>query len=361
MGFILIFPQKITLAIDAMGGDDAPQAIITGTEIAISLDPSITPILVGDEEKIRPFINANSPLRDVRIHHTADMVASDDVPSQALRSGKNSSMRLAIDMVKDGEADAVVSAGNSGALMIKALMVLRTIEGIDRPALAAFFPTMHGRCCMLDLGANIECSATNLVQFAVMGEAFFRVTADSDLSASYKPSIGLLNIGEEEQKGSASIRDAAAILSNPEINMNYHGFVEGSDFPMGVVDIVVSDGFSGNIALKTAEGTSRLIGTLIRQSFQATVFAKLGYMFASQSFKNLRNKMNPQNYNGAVLLGLNGIVVKSHGSTNPKGFANAIKVASDMHRNRFMDDVKEGIARSLKAINMTQEQKNKLS
>ncbi len=212
------------------------------------------------------------PLKDVRIHHTEDMVASDDVPSQALRSGKNSSMRLAIDMVKDGTADAVVSAGNSGALMIMALMVLRTIEGIDRPALAAFFPTMNGRCCMLDLGANIECSATNLVQFAVMGDTFFRVTADAATHHSYKPSIGLLNVGEEEQKGSASIRDAAAILSDPEISMNYYGFVEGSDFPMGCVDIVVSDGFSGNVALKTAEGTSRLIGTMIRQAFQSTLF-----------------------------------------------------------------------------------------
>lgn len=347
-------PQQITLAIDAMGGDHAPQAIIAGTEQAVQRDPSIIPILVGDERKIKPLIKSNSPLKDARIHHTEDMVSSDDVPSQALRSGKNSSMRLAIDMVKDGTADAVVSAGNSGALMIMALMVLRTIEGIDRPALAAFFPTMHGRCCMLDLGANIECSATNLVQFAVMGDTFFRVTADAATHHAYKPSIGLLNVGEEEQKGSASIRDAAAILSDPEIGMNYYGFVEGSDFPMGGVDIVVSDGFSGNIALKTAEGTSRLIGTMIRQAFQSTIFSRLGYLLASRSFKKLRNMMNPQNYNGAVLLGLNGIVVKSHGSADAKGFANAIKVASDMHRNHFMDDVKKGIALSLKAIEMSQ-------
>jgi glycerol-3-phosphate acyltransferase PlsX len=353
----LEIPPKITLAIDAMGGDHAPHAIITGTELAVRLDPSITPILVGDEQKIRPLIKADSPLRDVRIHHTTDKVASDDVPSQALRSGKKSSMRLAIDLVNDGTADAVVSAGNSGALLIMALMALRTIEGIDRPAMAAFFPTMNGRCCMLDLGANIECSATNLVQFAVMGDAFFRVTADESTNHAYKPSIGLLNVGEEEQKGSASIRDAAAILADPEINMNYYGFVEGSDFPMGGVDIVVSDGFSGNVALKTAEGTSRLIGTMIRQAFQSTFFSRIGYLLASRSFKKLRDMMNPQNYNGAVLLGLNGIVVKSHGSADPKGFANAIKVASDMHRNNFMEDVKVGIARSLKAIEMSQNNK----
>jgi glycerol-3-phosphate acyltransferase PlsX len=183
------------------------------------------------------------------------------------------------------------------------------------------------------------------------------VTADESTNHAYKPSIGLLNVGEEEQKGSASIRDAAAILADPEINMNYYGFVEGSDFPMGGVDIVVSDGFSGNVALKTAEGTSRLIGTMIRQAFQSTFFSRIGYLLASRSFKKLRDMMNPQNYNGAVLLGLNGIVVKSHGSADPKGFANAIKVASDMHRNNFMEDVKVGIAHSLKAIEMSQNNK----
>lgn len=344
------FSKKIILAIDAMGGDHAPHSVIIGTEAAVRLDPSISPILIGDEKKIRPLIHSNSPLKGVKIVHTEDKVGSDEIPSQALRSGKKSSMRLAINLVKNGEADAIVSAGNSGALMVMALMVLRTIEGIDRPALAAFFPTMNGRCCMLDLGANIECSAANLVQFAVMGDTFYRVTADTNIKDTYKPSIGLLNVGEEEQKGSASIRDAAAILSDPEIGMNYYGFVEGSDFPMGAVDIVVSDGFSGNIALKTAEGTAKLIGTMIRQSFKATFFSRLGYLLASRSFKKLRYMMNPQNYNGAVLLGLNGIVVKSHGSANSQGFANAIKVARDMHHNKFMDDVKKGIARSLKAI-----------
>lgn len=192
--------NEIKLAIDAMGGDDAPQSVISGTALAMQNDPALRPILVGDENKLKPLIKDNPILHQVDILHTEDIVASDEVPSQALRSGKNSSMRLAIDLVKSGEASAVVSAGNSGALMIMALMVLRTIEGIERPALAALFPTLKGSCCMLDLGANIECSSTNLVQFAAMGDAFYRVIGKVD-----RPSIGLLNVGEEEQIGRAHV------------------------------------------------------------------------------------------------------------------------------------------------------------
>lgn len=207
---------------------------------------------------------------------------------------------------------------------------------------------------MLDLGANIECSSTNLVQFAAMGDAFYRVIGKVD-----RPSIGLLNVGEEEQKGSASIREAAAILSDPSIQMNYAGFVEGDGIPMGEAQVIVSDGFSGNVALKTAEGTSKLIGTMIRNSFRATIFSRLGYLLARRSFQQLRDMMNPQRYNGAVLLGLNGIVVKSHGGANQDGIANAIKVASDMHRHGFMDDLKNGIARSIDAIEVAQSLKMK--
>jgi glycerol-3-phosphate acyltransferase PlsX len=346
--------NEIKLAIDAMGGDDAPQSVISGTALAMQNDPALRPILVGDENKLKPLIKDNPILHQVDILHTEDIVASDEVPSQALRSGKNSSMRLAIDLVKSGEASAVVSAGNSGALMIMALMVLRTIEGIERPALAALFPTLKGSCCMLDLGANIECSSTNLVQFAAMGDAFYRVIGKVD-----RPSIGLLNVGEEEQKGSASIREAAAILSDPSIQMNYAGFVEGDGIPMGEAQVIVSDGFSGNVALKTAEGTSKLIGTMIRNSFRATIFSRLGYLLARRSFQQLHDMMNPQRYNGAVLLGLNGIVVKSHGGANQDGIANAIKVASDMHRHGFMDDLKNGIARSIDAIEVAQSLKMK--
>ena len=335
----------IRIAIDGMGGDYAPAAVIAGTALAVKGNPAITPILVGDREKLLPHLARHKDLATAEIIHTSDVVAGDEKPSAALRSGKNSSMRLAIDLVKHGQADAVVSSGNSGALMVMALMVLRPIHGIDRPALAAYFPSIAGRVYMLDLGANVECSATNLVQFAAMGDAFCRV-----ISGTRKPSIGLLNIGEEQQKGNQTIQTASSILSAPAIGLNYKGFIEGNDIASGAVDVVVSDGFSGNIALKTIEGTSRLIGSMIRRAFTASLFARLGYLFASNSFRQLRAMMDPQIYNGAVLLGLNGIVVKSHGGANRVGFANAIKVAADMHSRGFMEDMQAVIARSIKAV-----------
>ena len=337
--------SHIPIAVDSMGGDYAPAAVVAGTALAVERDPRITPIFVGDQAQLQPHLKRLKVLAGAEILHTPDMVAADAKPSAALRTGKSSSMRLAIDLVKQGKADAVVSAGNSGALMVMALLVLRTIEGIDRPALAAYFPSVRGRCYMLDLGANVECSTTNLVQFAAMGDAFCRVT-----SSIAKPSIGLLNIGEEEQKGNQTIRDAAAILSQPAIGLNYHGYVEGNDIAGGGVDVVISDGFSGNVALKTIEGTSKLIGSMIRQSFRATPFSRLGYLLSNRSFRRLRNMMDPQVYNGAVLLGLDGIVVKSHGGANRIGFANAIKVAADMHSNNFMDDLRAAVRRSIKAI-----------
>ena len=341
--------QEITLAIDAMGGDHAPQAVVKGAAIALRLDADLRLILVGDAGKLRPLL-AHEGIGDrTRIVHTDAVVASEEIPSQALRSGKNSSMRLALDLVKSGEASAIVSAGNSGALMVKALMVLRQIEGIERPALAAWLPTRQEPCCMLDLGANIDCDATNLVQFAAMGEAFYRVLQDVA-----SPRIGLLNVGIEAQKGSASIREAAAILSDAQLKMNYIGFIEGDAIPEGAVNVVVSDGFSGNVALKTAEGTSRFIGSLIRDAFGASLSARLGYVLARRSFRKLRDTMNPQHYNGAVLLGLNGIVVKSHGSANHEGFASAIKVASDLHRRGFINDLKAGLSRSMAAIEAAQ-------
>ena len=338
-------PSRIRIAIDGMGGDHAPMAVVSGTALAVKGNPAITPILVGDEAQLAPHLARYKHLADTEIIHTSDVVAGDTKPSAALRSGKNSSMRLAIDLVKQGRADAVVSSGNSGALMVMALMVLRRIDGIDRPALAAYFPSIAGRVYMLDLGANVECSATNLVQFAAMGDAFCRVT-----SGTRQPSIGLLNIGEEEQKGNQTIRTAGNILAQPAIGLNYQGFIEGNDIASGAVDVVVSDGFSGNIALKTIEGTSRLIANMIRRAFTASLFARLGYLLASRSFRQLRGMMDPQLYNGAVLLGLNGIVVKSHGGANRVGFANAIKVAADMHSNGFMADMHAVIGRSIKAV-----------
>lgn len=333
------------IAIDAMGGDSAPQTIIDGVARAVAKDSSIIPVLVGQEAKLKPLLKRHDLLERAEIVHAEDVVAADEKPSVALRVGKNSSMQGAIDLVKEGRAEAAVSAGNSGALMVMALLALRTMEGIDRPALAAFFPTLEGRCCMLDLGANIDCTSDHLVQFAIMGDAFSRVT-----SGIASPSIGLLNVGEEEQKGSATIRQAAALLAMPEVKLNYKGFVEGDDITKGVVDVIVSDGFSGNIALKSAEGTARLILTKLRHSFSESLFSKLGYLMARPALKSLRKSLNPQNYNGAVLLGLNGIVVKSHGGADAVGVANAIGVAANMISNSFIDDLKKSVERSVISV-----------
>lgn len=340
------------IAIDAMGGDNAPSTIIDGVSLAVRRNPSIEPILVGDQARLKPLLKRHPHLNGAEIVHTDDAVAPDEKPSVALRVGKTSSMRMAIDLVKDGHADAVVSAGNSGALMIMALMVLRPMEGIDRPALAAFLPTVNGRCCMLDLGANIDCTSDHLVQFAIMGNAFARV-----ISGIASPSIGLLNVGEEEQKGNTTIQEAATVLSNPDVKLNYTGYVEGNDIAKGHVDVVVTDGFSGNIALKTVEGTAQFITAMMRRSFKSSLLSKLGYLMARPALKALRKSLNPQNYNGAVLLGLNGIVVKSHGSADTTGVANAIDVAANMIHNAFIDDLKKSVERTVISVSSVSAEK----
>ncbi|HEY9566786.1 MAG TPA: phosphate acyltransferase PlsX, partial [Thalassobaculum sp.] len=261
-------------------------------------------------------------------------------PSAALRAGRGSSMRLAIDLVGTGEADCVVSAGNTGALMAMAKFVLRPVRGIDRPAIAGMFPTLRGESAMLDLGANIDCDATNLVQFAVMGQIFARTVLGLD-----RPVVGLLNVGSEEQKGHEAIREAATLLRGIKgMPFDFHGFVEGDDIPAGTVDVVVTDGFSGNVALKTAEGTARLIGQFLRDAFGSSLLSKVGYLLARPAIGQLRQRMDPRRYNGAVFLGLNGIAVKSHGGTDALGFANAIGVAADMARHGFLDTVKRELA-----------------
>ena len=333
-----------------MGGDFGPEVTVAGAALAVQKNPRITPILVGDEARIKPVLAKYPSLAHAEVVHAEDAVAADEKPSVALRTGRNSSMKLAIDLVKEGKADAAVSSGNTGALMAMALIGLRTLDGIARPALAAYLPTVGGQCCMLDLGANVECDADNLVQFAMMGDAFCRTTSDVK-----SPSIGLLNVGEEEQKGNDALREASAILSNPENGLNYAGFIEGNDINRGTVDVVVSDGFSGNISLKTIEGTAHFITTLLRQSFKSSLMAKIGYLFARSALKHLRARLDPQRYNGAVLLGLNGIVVKSHGSANDRGIAQGIAIAVDLIDNEFMDDLKRSLNRSLKAVDAAEQ------
>ena len=247
---------------------------------------------------------------------------------------------MAIQSVKSGKADAIVSAGNTGALMAMAKLFLRPIEGINRPAIAAYFPTITGESCMLDLGANIDCDAKNLVQFAFMGQAFANIVMGVD-----NPSISLLNIGEEEQKGLDYIKEASQILSDLKSQINYAGFIEGDKIAQGISDVIIADGFSGNISLKTAEGTALLVTSYLKKALSSSLSSKIGYLLAKKAINNFRLQMDPRKYNGAVFLGLNAVAVKSHGGTDAFGFANAICVAVDMVKYNFIHDLKNKISK----------------
>lgn len=329
------------ISLDAMGGDNAPEIVIAGADRALRRHPDMDLILVGDESKIKPLIMRSEYLKTAEIIHTDEEVLPEDKPSQAVRSGRNSSMWLAIQNVAEGRADAVVSAGNTGALMAMSKLQLRMMEGITRPAIAAFFPTKKGASCMLDMGANIECNEDNLVQFAIMGSAFVKTVLNIK-----NPSVGLLNVGEEEQKGFDYLRLAANILDNPKLGLNYTGFVEGSDLGEGNVDVFVTDGFTGNVALKTAEGVAELFQHSLRRSFDANWLTRLAYLVARPVLRDVRKQLDPRAHNGAVFLGLNGISVKSHGGTDKVGFANAVHVAAEMIEQRFIPDVSEHISQA---------------
>jgi glycerol-3-phosphate acyltransferase PlsX len=324
-----------------MGGDNAPASVIDGADLARASAPNLDIVFVGDESVIRPLLDKTRYLKNAEILHTDKAVSPMDTASQAVRRGRESSMWLAIAEVAAKRADAVVSAGNTGALMAMAKLQLRTMPGITRPAIAGFFPTEKDAMCMLDLGANLECDEENLVQFALMGRAFYL-----SLMGKNNPSVGLLNVGEEEQKGHEYLRLAAQELANPDLDVNYVGFVEGSDLVKGNVDIIVTDGFSGNIALKTAEGVAGLFAKMLRRSFKGSVMATLGYLMARSALKKFRTKMDPRRYNGAVFLGLNGIAVKSHGGTDALGFSNAIDVARNLVKHGFIPDVSTAIEKA---------------
>jgi glycerol-3-phosphate acyltransferase PlsX len=273
------------------------------------------------------------------VQHAADSIAGDTKPTAALRM-RQSSMRLAIDAVANGSASGVVSAGNTGALLTLAKIVLKTLPGIDRPAMAAIGPSARGDVVMLDLGANVLCDTRNLVEFAVMGDVFARTVLG--LTA---PTIGLLNVGSEEMKGDETLRRAADILRASHIAPQFHGFVEGHDIAAGTTDVIVTDGFTGNIALKTGEGALKLIGQLLRQVFSSGIAARLGYLLARPGLDRLREWLDPRRYNGAVMLGLAGVVVKSHGGTDAQGFAHAVDVAMDMVVHRFNDGMRDGLGK----------------
>ncbi len=335
----------VTIALDAMGGDRAPDMVVKGASIALQRFPQAQFQFFGAEDRIKPLL-AKLPRLGARatIHHTDESISGDAKPSVALRTGRRSSMRLAIDAVAEGEADCVVSAGNTGALMAMAKFALKTLPGIDRPAMASFFPTQRGESVMLDLGANVECDADNLVQFALMGDVFARTVL-----GLLQPTVGILNIGSEDLKGHDEVRAAAARLRGPDAPLRFHGFIEGDDIAAGTVDVVVTDGFTGNIAVKTAEGTARMYSEFLRAAFRHSLTTRIGYLFAAASLKKLRERLDPRRYNGAVFLGLQGIAVKSHGGSDALGFANAIGVAVDMRVNRFLDKIRSGVA-SLAAL-----------
>jgi glycerol-3-phosphate acyltransferase PlsX len=329
-----------TLAVDAMGGDKAPEAVIHGLEIACERHPTARFLLVGDETIVNAHLSRHKRARAAcTVRHAPDVIGNDMKPTAALRL-RNASMRIAIDAVAAGEASGVVSAGNTGALLALAKIVIKALPGIDRPAMAAIAPSERGDVVMLDLGANVQCDVRNLVEFAVMGDVFARCVLG--LTA---PTIGLLNVGSEEQKGDDTLRQTADILRASHIGPQFHGFIEGHDIAAGTTDVVVTDGFTGNVALKTAEGMLKLISGLLRQVFSRGIASRIAYLLARPGLERLREWLDPRRYNGAVMVGLNGVVVKSHGATDAKGFAHAIDVAVDMVVHGFNDHIREDLAR----------------
>jgi glycerol-3-phosphate acyltransferase PlsX len=341
---------KVVLALDGMGGDHAPEVIVNGADIARERYPGASFLLFGDPARLKPLVDRRKGLAQaLEIVPAEDAVSPDDKPSFALRRRRQSSMWLAVDAAAQGRADTVVSAGNTGALLAISMVAMRMLEGAHRPALASFMPTNRGETVMLDLGANLECDSENLAEFAVMGSVFAQVLLG--LSA---PTVGLLNVGSEELKGHEELRQAAAMLRREGSPVLFQGFVEGNDIGAGKVDVVVTDGFTGNVALKTIEGTAKLYTNFVRDAFRTSTFAKIGYLFASGAWVKLRKRVDPRRYNGGVFLGLNGVCVKSHGGTDALGFAYAIGVAIDMVRYEYKNKLVEGLAK-LHAVASTAE------
>ncbi len=339
-----------TIALDAMGGDHGPDVIVPGAAAALSKIPGTKFLFVGDEAKINPVLNKYSALKTVStVIHTDKKISSSDKPSAAIRASKDTSMRLAIEAVKEGKADSVVSAGNTGALMALSKMILKTLPGIERPAIASVMPNAKGSSVVLDLGANLECDSQVLVQFAMLGAVYARVVRGIEI-----PTVGILNVGTEDMKGHEEVREAAAVLSSIKFNGKYHGFVEGNDITKGTVDVVVTDGFTGNVALKTAEGVGKLTSQFLKEAFKSSPLAMLGYILASGAMKKLKSKLDPAKYNGGMFLGLDGVAVKSHGSSDIVGTENAILVAANLVQNGFNKRVAAEISQVMAQISQAQ-------
>ena len=335
--------NKVTIAIDCMGGDYAPQSVIDGIHcIDSSLKDKIFFLLCGDEKQIKKYLSKYNDIQNIsKIIHTDSFIANEEKPSTAIRK-RQSSMYIAINCVKNGEADAVISCGNTGALMAISKLVLKTISGIDRPALIQSIPNLLGKTSvLLDMGANISCDSTNLYQFAIMGYIYSRIVSDNK-----NPKIGILNVGSEEMKGNDSIKHASVMLKESHLHDNFFGYIEGDDILKGIVDVIVTDGFTGNVALKAIEGASKLFGSILKDGFSHSILSKLGYLLARRGFKTAEKKIDHKKRNGAMFLGLNGIVVKSHGNSDKISFSYAIKNTFDLVINKINDNIIESIQSS---------------
>ncbi|QIK40678.1 phosphate acyltransferase PlsX [Pontivivens nitratireducens] len=340
--------RDIVISIDAMGGDSGPAAIVGGMVISASKNDEIRYIVHGDEAELRPLIEKQQALDGiVEIRHCDDVISMTEKPSRAMRSGKDSSMWGTLQTVEKGDATVAVSCGNTGALMAISMLRLRRAPGVDRPAIAVLWPSRGktGHTVVLDVGADIRAEARDLVQYAIMGTEYARLDLNLD-----QPRVGLLNVGTEEHKGRAALHEAATLLESlaaePDSGMRFVGFAEGSDIGTGEVDVIVTDGFTGNVALKTAEGTATLIHSFLREAMGHSVFSRIGALFALTSLRRLQKRLDPRRRNGGVFLGLNGAVVKSHGGADATGVSAAIKLAFRLAQNGFTQKVAERVAKA---------------
>ncbi len=340
-GSVTSGPPSITIAVDAMGGDFGPEIVIPGLAIIHEENREIRFIIFGDESRINPHLSKFESLKNAsRVVHTDKMVRSNEKPSSALRASKGTSMRMAIEAVHEGQAHAIVSAGNTGALMAMAKVVLRMLPGIHRPALCSVFPALEGTTVMLDLGANVLVDAETLTQFAVLGAVFAKAQKNIPI-----PTVGLLNVGSEEMKGPDHVRAASDILSKVEFPGLYKGFVEGDDITKGTVDVIVCDGYAGNIALKTGEGVGKMTGHYFKEAISSDPLAILGGALAFFAMRRFKRKVDPRLYNGGVFVGLNGVCVKSHGGTDALGFSSAVRLAAQLARSGYVKKVADEINR----------------
>lgn len=341
--------SHLILSCDAMGGDNGPNAVLPGINLALKEGLKARFLLFGREEILAPLLQKFPRVAEVSEICPAETVVTPEERAVAAMRKPGTSMRLAIEAVKEGRAQAVISSGNTGALMATARMILRTLPGVDRPSIASMMPTMKGRSVMLDLGANLVTDADGIIQMAVLGAIFAQINLKKD-----KPSVGILNIGSEDQKGHEYLRDAASVLSDLDFSGRYYGFIEGDDIAKGTVDVIVADGFTGNVALKTAEGVGKMSSYYIREAFTSSIWAKFGYLLANRAMARIRRKLDPRLYNGGLFLGLNGVCIKSHGGSDAFGFSRALWVAADMVRENYTGRVAEVLA-SVPHINSPQE------